>query len=480
MAKYKYLVFDQSAKEIEGYIDAGTLEEARERLNQYGFSVLQINEVQALDISQYLPEGHVVFIFEAYDSAGKNIKGTIEDVSVFAAFRRLYEEYGFKITRIYPESAGQTERDASVEDVLRFIEQIAQEKRDADRAKLPLLERILVPKEEDNSADRKALQDMIEKVVTKSHTFLDKYNLAVGGEVRKSVREQSEQLSFLRNSNNPEYVFSLAEGILRQIADEEKRLLADVADGDRQKVQDDTNQLLSDLNSKMSASHALSSFSLTQQLLKGMMTRKADAAPGKISPAATYARVRSELRSATWELRWINVVLLLLHVQRYVVTRFANATSSIRLLELENKIEELVEKSLQLLQKLEQMRNQADHHENLLRRARDEVAVSSLGFRLFESLRLFGLWLLLFYVGFFLLAALSAGTGVLLPRSMAQGAVYSSGFSFIILGLCLWYGLATLKTYYFFGRTWAGVLFAIVGIGVYVFLLANLSPLLSL
>ena len=103
MTNFQYTAINQDDKKISGKIVANNEDLARQELHRLGFSVLNIQE--AVESNTQADVDMQIFEFEGLDQSHKFIKGTIEGSSLLGAYRRLVEEYTFKVNYVCRQDA---------------------------------------------------------------------------------------------------------------------------------------------------------------------------------------------------------------------------------------------------------------------------------------------------------------------------------------------------------------------------------------
>src|SRR5262245_16198190 len=100
MPKYRYIVVNEENKQLNGTISTPDEQSARQELNELGFSVISINELNEEENTAKKDEEMPIFEFGAIDKNQKHVAGTIQAEDRYAAYKRLVNEYSFDVEYI--------------------------------------------------------------------------------------------------------------------------------------------------------------------------------------------------------------------------------------------------------------------------------------------------------------------------------------------------------------------------------------------
>jgi hypothetical protein len=107
MKKFYFQAVTEEGKQISGYISANTQEEAHDKMKESKLSILTLEE-RAISIHK---EGVSVFTFEALNTQKKTVKGTIESVDMYSAYKKLKYNYKFEILFLAPDGISDEEKE---------------------------------------------------------------------------------------------------------------------------------------------------------------------------------------------------------------------------------------------------------------------------------------------------------------------------------------------------------------------------------
>lgn len=215
MPKYKYTVINPDNKSLQGTIAAPDEAGARKELNELGFSILSIEEIQeetATEAQSKVP----TFEFAATDKNAKRVVGTIQAENAYNAFVRLITEYSLAVEYIIdnslPEAKKEKERaKGSSEFYAKYEDEIQKAK------KVTTDEKDLKEFEEKQIQLKNQIQYLLDKVTG----ILNEYEKIMKPESKVKIKEQVEKILRIRNSTNLEYIRKEAEELLTFLQKEE-------------------------------------------------------------------------------------------------------------------------------------------------------------------------------------------------------------------------------------------------------------------
>lgn len=94
MLKFNYTVVDQQGEMLNGIIEANNIADAKNNLLNLGYKIISLGE----------NENKQIFIFNAINKAGKEIKGIIKSFDLESAKKVLEDKYEFQIISITKEN----------------------------------------------------------------------------------------------------------------------------------------------------------------------------------------------------------------------------------------------------------------------------------------------------------------------------------------------------------------------------------------
>lgn len=123
---YYTAVSSAAGRKVTGKIAAETEKNARKELNKIGLSILSISPEKPADWGS--DESQKFFEFEAEDSLGKVINGTVEAVNEEESYDRLVSEFNFKVRYVCPEGASESEKEEAKKNSVKNILKLKTEK----------------------------------------------------------------------------------------------------------------------------------------------------------------------------------------------------------------------------------------------------------------------------------------------------------------------------------------------------------------
>lgn len=216
MPKYSYIVINQENKQLNGTIGAPTETEARQELNELGFSVISIQEIHE-DVVGEVNEGLMIFEFAAIDKSKKRVLGTIQAPDRYQAYKRLTLEYAFEVEYIVDKNLSEEEKTKErrqgvyeLQDRLHEEEILAQKKETSDEKDL-----------KEFAQKQEVLKAQIEFVLHKVKEMLDLYEQQMKPETKEKIKYYVNKILRIKTSTNLDYVRKTAEELLNYLQKEE-------------------------------------------------------------------------------------------------------------------------------------------------------------------------------------------------------------------------------------------------------------------
>jgi len=215
MPNYKYIVVNKDNKQLIGKIEADNESQARDELNELGFSIITLEKLEAEDKKK----NGKSFEFEGIDKKNKHIKGTINSESRFKAFERLLKEYELDISYLIEEGLSEEEKEAQkkigVSDLLKEYQTVVQKKMKLyHEEKIKTIDR--------NFEKRKALiMRQIDFILTKVNIFIEKYKGEVNPQDLQQIKSFINKILRLKNTTNLNYLKKTCKSLLKFLQDAE-------------------------------------------------------------------------------------------------------------------------------------------------------------------------------------------------------------------------------------------------------------------
>jgi len=218
MPTFKYTVANTQGKKLSGSIEAPNESLAREELNGLGFSILEIKELSQEDKPlQQKSDNQIKYVFEARNTQGQNILGTISSLSELLAYKRLRDEYSLNVTSIWVEGASDEQiQQARIKGTL-ILEQTLSNEKSPD----------LSLKSDISPADLKQgliVQTKVENVLSQVNTLLKTYENEIPPDRKQEINRKIDKLLRIKSSTNLSYIIETTEDLLKYIQEQETSL----------------------------------------------------------------------------------------------------------------------------------------------------------------------------------------------------------------------------------------------------------------
>ncbi len=239
--RFKYTATNTEGKTLTGIINAETEEEAREKLNHLGFSILEINAAPETEgtAAQNLEK----FEFEATDKNGKKIKGSIPAKDREAAYKRLIEEYSFTIQYLAPANATEGEKTRyRLEGVDALTEGATPQDTKGDEAMQEVVE---TP---EFVAEKESLIAHVDGIIEKIHNLLSTFEGKISPEKRALIENDIDKLLRIKSSNNLDYIRHTCKELLEKTQEEEVFLTNQTHEDERNTMVLESQKLMMELN----------------------------------------------------------------------------------------------------------------------------------------------------------------------------------------------------------------------------------------
>jgi len=257
MPNFRYIAINRDNKKVAGQITAETEEQARKELHRLSFSVLTMT----LDSEKrkQTATGVKNFEFEGVDKTGKPVKGTIEGTSELPAYRRLVEEYQFRVAYLANEDATPEEKSNMRKQGLWDLQTMyLQSKKDLEVQSRTLGEKVRdyfsewlgegESEEYKSERKRKRREEFLKQVddaTRQTQEFMEKNAGKLVGQVQHDVQVALDHVIRIRNSNNEKNIQVATEDLLKLLQKTQEALDMEVKVGtgkiDYQRIEINTN-----------------------------------------------------------------------------------------------------------------------------------------------------------------------------------------------------------------------------------------------
>ena len=227
--KFLYSALTTDNKKINGVLDAPDRDTAVAELHKMGVAILSVNEISAEEYVKFQQEqeeqktkrGIKTYQFLAVDNNAKEVEGTIDSVDDFSAYRRLREEYQFKVLNLFPETATEAEREQAKALVPGLEDQLAQvkaqeKKRDEHRQ---------TSKEamaEGEVESDKAIVAEIDRVIINAKKMLQEHADIFSSDLLVEAQNTLNELERVRTSNNLKHITEVSNDLYALISNPDK------------------------------------------------------------------------------------------------------------------------------------------------------------------------------------------------------------------------------------------------------------------
>lgn len=254
MPKFRYIVINPENKQLSGTINAPDEKDAREELNQLGFSIISINQIDETQDQTADQQNLVSFEFSATDKNLKHVAGTIQAEDSYSAYKRLVKEYIFEVEYLVdsnlPENKKIPERQKGVFELQNRMDQ-----EEFTQQKSKMQEQMDLKEFEQK---QQTLQLQVEFVLKKVKEMLDLYEPEMKPETKEKIRKLVDKILRIKSSTNLDYIRKSCEELLTFLQKEEIFLHQDARQRERTQMALEAKSMMMDLHrSKSSANQDL-------------------------------------------------------------------------------------------------------------------------------------------------------------------------------------------------------------------------------
>ncbi|MBU0706193.1 hypothetical protein KJ657_04370 [Patescibacteria group bacterium] len=222
--KFKYTALGTNNQKLEGVLDAGSIDAAREELHKMGMSIVAISEVSAGEaaaveskeaVAAKTQEGIVTYYFIAKDVHGKEVNGTIDSKDANSAYRRLMAEYRFDVLDLYPQNAADP---ASASLKSQFEEWKRQmEEEGIDLSHKPMAGTRGELEEEDEKMSEAIITE-IDHFIINTKKVLNEHRGQYSEAFLKEIEKTLNELERIRASNNLKHITKVCNNLYELIS----------------------------------------------------------------------------------------------------------------------------------------------------------------------------------------------------------------------------------------------------------------------
>lgn len=241
--KFRYIAINQENKRLSGIISAKDEKAAREELNRLAFSIINLEKIEELPSEIKEEQRNPKYEFEAFDKYGKKIIGTIRAEHEYAAFKRLVEEYKFKVIFLCKKEASEEQKAAARENVEILKVRYDQEKEQEEK------EKKMDETEQASEIEKQKLMQQVTFVLSKIREVIENFRDEIKPQEKANIKKLVNKLLRIKNSTNLEYIKKTSEELLRKVQDEEIYLHEEKMQKEKERLALETQQMILNLES---------------------------------------------------------------------------------------------------------------------------------------------------------------------------------------------------------------------------------------
>lgn len=226
--KFFYTALTTDNKKITGVLDAPDRDTAQGELHKMGVAILSVNEISEEESERIKREqeeqkaksGIKTFQFLAVDANAKEIEGTIDAVDDFSAYKRLREEYQFKVVNLFPEMATEAEKVRTRALIPGFEDQLSQQQAfgKKDEKKSASQEAGELGEEDLN----KEIIMEIDRVIVNTKKALETHASLYSTDLLLEVQTTLSELERIRTSNNIKHITEVSNDLYSLVSNPDK------------------------------------------------------------------------------------------------------------------------------------------------------------------------------------------------------------------------------------------------------------------
>jgi hypothetical protein len=228
--KFAYTALTGDNKKITGVLDVENEAAAQGELHKMGVAILQVKQItdeeyEKLKASQEAvkdEKGIQTFSFVAADPSGKEIEGTIDAEDAYSAYKRLKEEYQFRISNLFEAGATDDIKEASKAQIATFEAQLEQEKAILEAQGGGEKKGDDDDEEEEETEINKELIEEIDRVIINTKKVMETHSELFSNELIKEIENTLGTLERIRTSNNVKHITEVSNELYELVSNPDK------------------------------------------------------------------------------------------------------------------------------------------------------------------------------------------------------------------------------------------------------------------
>lgn len=434
--KFRYIAINQENKRLSGIISAKDEKAAREELSRLAFSIINLEKIEELSPEIEAEQKNPKYEFEAFDKYGKKIIGTIRAEHEYAAFKRLIEEYKFKVIYLCKEKASEEKKAATRENGVEILQARYEQEKEQEEKERPIDEAEKAFEEE-----RQKLMQQVTFVLSKIREVIENFRDEIKPQEKTNIKKLVNKLLRIKNSTNLEYIKKTSEELLRKIQDKEIYLHEEVMNKEKEKLALETQKMILDLESIETKKSIGASLAANIKNWYSKFTKSSGARPKFITKIVsslfkpfTQAKKHPEEIAKKQQIRKINkqIFAYVKLIFRSPKTYRQQITESIKTLFQERKKLKTELKTIRNIRKTEEKKLKSLHKDR----------------GILQELNSFSGWLLFFYLAYYFIANYFLTKGLDIEISW-NFYFYDTTIKYFIVFVFLFHAFTSTKLVFF-------------------------------
>jgi len=221
--KYSYTALTTDNKKISGVLEAKDQQAGEAELHRMGVAIIAFEEISDAEFEKLKKEentkkeesGIKTFTFLAVDPNNQEVEGTIDATEGYTAYKRLINEYKFKVKNLYASNATEAEINAAPGILEGYTARLTEEQS----------ENKIKNGDSNTEGEKKIHEEVIKEidaVIISSKKILESHNdffsISLIGEIEKKLG----QLERVRSSNNIKHITEISNELYELVSNPDK------------------------------------------------------------------------------------------------------------------------------------------------------------------------------------------------------------------------------------------------------------------